>query len=440
MQNEYHLVTGNWKHNDGAQEAAFQSPPDLPPAYRVPLHQHDTSREEMHHTYAPHLPHQVTPMTHQVTGPFVASVASHRKHSAQHMSTHHSYTHDKSGLETCALASVASSALATLACTLPHPALCVHASQADLQTLILAQELVKLRTEIERLQLEKKRRAVHLQQMHKQHMHMHHVDMTDECRALRHEILVLQARKAHIIHHRDLDVKSLRIEIQKLHVTLDVGSPEGAAQGFDWHTSVEAHGSRGFTPHNVGGFMSHDSTGSVERGDDREVQSVVQRGDHREAQRVVQDYAGSADEQRVLLMVRGMRMSLSTATIPYLAAHNGKHTVKRLIQMSNNKVQEVVKETRHVAVGNVLETESLRLVVENAHLRLALNAYSVCLCHKPHQCTLFVIASVAKCMRKHLFVILLGACAGGSLQHTHTNKISRLKSKYKGGISQRGRH
>jgi hypothetical protein len=191
MQNEYHLLAATCVGSDGSgHRLPFdQATPKaaLPEGYDLWLPKEDTELQETFNTYGHRLQH-VRP-----------SDAHDHYHSAclpcERLRAESSYapaTRRDQGLESATFSALESYTTSSL--------LYEDEDGSDLQKLILAQEVVKLRAEVARLEAQK----VH--------------DQADEgaVAAVRDEILILQARKAQTIEQREIDKKLLQLEIQKL--------------------------------------------------------------------------------------------------------------------------------------------------------------------------------------------------------------------------------
>ena len=79
-----------------------------------------------------------------------------------------------------------------------------------------------------------------------------------------------------------------------------------------------------------------------------------------------------AEERALLAALRGMRTELESTSIRHLAGACG-HTagVKPLLQVSADKLQQVIADAKQFPVTSDLHLEALRLVVENARCRPA---------------------------------------------------------------------
>ena len=84
-----------------------------------------------------------------------------------------------------------------------------------------------------------------------------------------------------------------------------------------------------------------------------------------------------AEERALVAALRGMRTELESTSIRHLAGACG-HTagVKPLLQVSADKLQQVIADAKQFPVTSDLHLEALRLVVENARLRATINGYS----------------------------------------------------------------
>ena len=84
-----------------------------------------------------------------------------------------------------------------------------------------------------------------------------------------------------------------------------------------------------------------------------------------------------AEERALVAALRGMRTELESTSIRHLACACG-HTagVKPLLQVSADKLEQVMSDAKQFPVTSDLHLEALRLVVENARLRATINGYS----------------------------------------------------------------
>ena len=177
MQNEYHLVAagsmGPGAAGDRVPPEHTAAPTALPTGYDLWLPKADAELHETFNTYA-HRSHD----THYNT----ACLPCERMRAE---SRHEPATQrDGGALESYTTASLRYQ----------------DEDDSDLQKLILAQEVVKLRAEVARLEAQK----------------VHEQAGEGTLAAVRDEILMLQARKAETIEKREVDKKLLRLEIQKL--------------------------------------------------------------------------------------------------------------------------------------------------------------------------------------------------------------------------------
>ena len=177
MQNEYHLVAagsmGPGAAGDRVPPEHTAAPTALPTGYDLWLPKADAELHETFNTYA-HRSHD----THYNT----ACLPCERMRAE---SRHEPATQrDGGALESYTTASLRYQ----------------DEDDSDLQKLILAQEVVKLRAEVARLEAQK----------------VHEQAGEGTLAAVRDEILMLQARKAETIEKREVDKKLLRLETQKL--------------------------------------------------------------------------------------------------------------------------------------------------------------------------------------------------------------------------------
>jgi hypothetical protein len=179
MQNEYHLVAANCVGQDGSGHLLpldqVTAKAALPEGYDLWLPRDDTELQESFSTYAHRsscLPCERLRAESRVAG----APATRRDQ----------------GLESAAFSALETYTTSSL--------LYEDEDGSDLQKLILAQEVVKLRAEVARLEAQK----VHAQANE------------GAAAAVRDEILILQARKAQTIEQREIDKKLLQLEIQKL--------------------------------------------------------------------------------------------------------------------------------------------------------------------------------------------------------------------------------
>ena len=85
----------------------------------------------------------------------------------------------------------------------------------------------------------------------------------------------------------------------------------------------------------------------------------------------------AAAEHDLVVTLRHMRQELYTTSMRHLVAHSqDKHGVRQLLKISNDRLECVIADARQLPVKTDLELEALRLLVENAHLRKAINGYS----------------------------------------------------------------
>ncbi len=192
MQNEYHLVAANCVGQDGSGHLLpldqVTAKAALPEGYDLWLPRDDTELQESFSTYAHRsscLPCERLRAESRVAG------ASYTKPRLREFEDRLSSGRDHR------LGSAAFSALESYTTS---SLLYEDEDGNDLQKLILAQEVVKLRAEVARLEAQK----------------VHAEANEGAAAAVRDEILILQARKAQTIEQREIDKKLLKNEIQKL--------------------------------------------------------------------------------------------------------------------------------------------------------------------------------------------------------------------------------
>lgn len=246
MQNEYHLLTANSVLDDGHPEAwhlealeTSVSNGSLPAGYELSLPREETYLEETYDTYA----HRTHPHTHELGGPCLACERMRKDSEYETTGALESYTAASMNFD--------------------------HEGDADLQKHILAQEVVKLRAEVARLEHQKVN------------------EMADDgtLAALRDEILMLQARKAETIETRETDKRLLKIEIQKLLQEAALASDREHTKRISWKDRVE----QAFDVH------GNDNRFDVHANDYRDLEMMVEH---------------AAVEHQLVVAVRAMRHQL----------------------------------------------------------------------------------------------------------------------------------
>ena len=203
----------------------------------------------------------------------------------------------------------------------------------DLQKKILAQEVVKLRSEVARLQEQKSQ-------------HTSHNDLA----SIRDQILMLQARKAETIQGREKDKRLLRLEIEKLMHGNTISDHQMGR--LNWKERVEL------------AFETHG-----------------------EAYKTLESFVeNAAAEYDLVVMLRHLRHSMTTTSMRHLAGMRSqdKLGIRQLLKISNDSLSKIIADARQLPVKTELELEALRC----AHSSLRISVVSACefVCASARQC------------------------------------------------------